>query len=286
MKRLVLVFLIGVVSMYGGFKSQAFKRSIKNIPPNRLAKTVKEFGSSKSLKEITSKISMKKLTPIDKLAKTAEGIAKKSPINEKLMSVKNPLDAMYLYSKGGDTLFNSIGKLSRQTATLSRNTIKKVSTKIPNIRKISTLSQKQLLERSVKVIKATGDTGLKIVKGIGKLANDNKFSAIAGVMYAWYLADPHGFKEKLDEFGGNLQEFASYVGGLIGEAVVAGAQGFFSGVWNAVKEKMDWMTGIILGSIALLWLLFKFKDSLNFQKLYSRKEEQEPRKRKKRGGRF
>ena len=286
MKRIVILLLIGVVSIYGGFKSQAFKRSIKNIPPNKLAKTVKEFGTSKNLKKITSKIDMKKFTPIDKLTKTAEVIAKKSPINERLMSVKNPLDAMYIYAKGGDTLFNNIGKLAQKTTKISKVTIQKIGAKIPNIGKVTKFSKQELLEKSVRVIKATGKTGLKIVKGIGRLANENKFSAIAGVMYAWYLSDPHGFKEKLDEFGGNLQEFAAYVGSLIGGTVVAGANGFADGIINTVKEKMDWMTGMVLGSIALLWFLFKFKDSLKFQKLYSRKEEYDQPKRKKRGGRF
>lgn len=287
MKKIVLIFLIAMVSVYGGFNSKAFKRSVKNIPPNKLAKSIKTFKSSKSIKEITSKIDLKKLTPVDKLTKTAEAIAKKSPINNKLMGIKNPLDSMYLYAKGGDSLFKDIGDLTTKTMRINKNILQKVKTKIPGFPKITKLTGEQLLERSVKVIKASGSHGLKIVKGIGKIANDNRYSAVAGIMYAWYLADPNGFKEKLDEFGGSIQEFAKYVGSLIGETSIAGAEGFANGIATAVKEKMNLTSGLILGSIVMFWLLFKFKDSTSSQRLFARKKKTNTVvKRKKRGGRF
>lgn len=280
MKKLILIFVLIMVSGYGGFSKKLLKKSLQNMPYSQIVKTTKQFTNSQSLKKILQNVNMTKYTPIDKLVKTAEEISKKSNIHSKIMSIKEPFDAMYIYSKGGDKIFNSIYDLSKKSISLSKSIITKINTNLPKISGISKLSQKDILEKSIKVLKASGKKGLEIVKGIANIAKNNTKSTIAGVMYAWFLTDPQGFKEKLDEFGGSLEEFATYIGGLTGKTTVGVTKGFFTGLSDGLKG-INWT---IMALFLAIGILFMFRKKLNIQRIYNKQIVEDTSK--KRGGRF
>ncbi len=249
---------------YGGvFKPAMFKKAIKNIPINKLVKNIDSLKSSKSLRGITDSIKLKNLSPADKLTKTAEAIANKSPVGNKIMATSDPLYAMNLYAKGGDKLFDDIGLLTKKTMQLTDTVI----TKLPSIPKLPKLTEQQLLNQVVIVAKRTGKFGVDTVKAIAKIAKDNPKSAVTGVMYGWFLSDPVGFKNRLDQFGGSVEEFAKHIGSLAGDTVIGVTGGIIKGVVTSIKENLSTTTILALIVIFFAGILYKYK------KLFGKKEE-------------
>ncbi len=272
---------------YGGvFKPSVFKKTIKNIPTNKLVKNIDTLKSSKSLKGITGSIKLKNLSPADELTKTAEAIANKSPVGNKIMATSDPLYAMNLYAKGGDKLFDDIGLLTKRTMQLGDT----VRTKLPSISKLPKLSEQQLFNQVVTVTKRTGKFGVDTINAIARIAKDNPKSAVAGVMYGWYLSDPVGFKNRLDQFGGSMEEFAKHIGSLVGNTAIGVTSGIIEGVATSVKEKLSTTTILVLIGLFFVWILLKYRDILfSLQKLFISKKDDKDEdvpKRKKNGGSF
>jgi len=283
-----VVLLAMLISMSeASVSSKFFKKTFKNVPMKKMMKVSHSVNNSKYLSNIVKKMPLKKIAPVDRMAHVAESIAKKSPVNSKIMKNKYPLQAMNLYAKGGDKLFKNISVLTSKTAKISMESIKKFNKKIPNFPKISKLTQKQLIDKTMLVTKATGKYGVKIIKGLGNLAVKYPKSAIAGALYGWFLSDPAGFKEALDNFGGSLEEFATDIGKIVSEATLGVASGFINGAVNYAKEHLSMQNMIILGSLFFLFLLYKLRGLFKIFTIFSRKKEVEPeRKIKKRKGRF
>jgi len=281
--RYIVVLVLIVSFSFGGFKSSVFKRSLKDVPPDKLVKIGGELKNSKAIRDISKKLNLKKMMPVDRLTKTAEAIAQKSSVANKLMGTKEPIYAMRMYANSGDELFSAIGTLTKQTMKVSRKTINQIKTKIPSLPKFPKLSEKQMFDKVVDVSKKTGSAGIKIIKGIGKIAKNNKTSVTAGVMYGWFLSDPQGFSEALKEFGGSIEEFAKHIGTLIGKSVAGGVSGFVSGLYNAIKNNLNVTAITVLLGLLVLLLINKFKALVRIP-LFNRKEKVDTKKR--RGGRF
>ena len=269
MQKILIVMFVAVLGYGGVFKPSVFKKSIKNIPANKLVKNIDSLKSSKSLRGITDSIKLKNLTPADKLTKTAEAIANKTPTGNKLMTTSDPLYAMNLYARGGDKLFDDIGLLTKQTMQLGDS----VARKLPSIPKLPKLSEQQLLNQVVAVSKRTGKFGVDTIKGIARIAKDNPKSAVAGVMYGWYLSDPVGFKNRLDQFGGSMEEFAKHIGSLAGNTVIGVTSGIIEGVVTSVKEKLSTTSILALIVIFFAGILYKYPERFGLKKLFAKKEE-------------
>ena len=286
MNKIVLVTVLITVSMYGSFSSKLFKNSIKRAPVSKMTKMVKELQSSKYIKKVIDGKSIKKLTDADILTKAAEAIAKKSPVNNRLMGVSNPMDAMYLYAKGGDKLFKNIDTLAGKTLQVSRSALRKAQKNLPTIPNVSKMTQKELLDKSVRVVKATGEKGLAVVKTLGKIAKENPKSAVAGILYGWFISDPNGFKNALQEFGGSVEAFAKHIGETIGETVGGVVVGFKDGMVAAFKKYASVENGMVLLAIVLVWLLFKFRSLFKLSFVRAKNGDAIKKNNKKRGGRF
>lgn len=280
-----MLVLVIVVSYGGVFKPSMFKKVIKNVPKNKLVKTTNNLKNSKSLKEIVDVKKLKRLSPVDQLTHTAQTIAGRSSAANKIMATKDPLYAIQLYAKGGDKLFDDMGVLAKKTMKTTSNTVSKIQAKIPSVKKLPKLSESQLFNKMISVAKITGETGLKITKGIAKIARNNPKSSIAGVLYGWYLSDPVGFKKELEEFGGSVEEFAKHIGNLIGDTAIGIVGGVTEGIVTAIKENMSPASILAVIALALVWLLYKFRDMLSLKKIFIRKDESVTSKRKKRKSR-
>jgi len=125
------------------------------------------------------------------------------------------------------------------------------------------------------VTKATGKYGVKIIKGLGDLAIKYPKSAIAGVLYGWFLSDPSGFKEALDSFGGSLEEFFKQIGVVLAETILAVSSGIIDGTVNYAKEHLSIQNIFIISSLLFLFLLYKLKGLLKLFTFFSKKKEVE-----------
>ncbi len=277
----------------GVFKASYFRKAMKNIPISKLQKQLGGFSNSKHLKNMASKINLKRITPLDKVTRLAKDIANKSPFSNKMMGIKNPMDAMRLYSKGGDKFFKSANIITTKALRVDSKLITKVGKKFPSLPNIPKLSQEQMLNKFAGVMKATGSFGFKITKGLAQIAIKNPKSAVAGLMFGWFLSDPVGFKEQLDKFGGNIEAFAHEIGSLVSHVVVGGTSGFIDGVVTSASKFMTTRNIIILLlALLLVWLLWQFKSFIihaiqNRQTSNSQRERKiNNNKTKKRKGRF
>jgi len=285
-KYIVLLTMLIVISE-ASVSSKFFKKTLKDVPINKMMKVSHSVNNSKYLSDIVKKMPLKKIALVNRMIHVAESIAKKSPNNSKIMQSKYPLQAITIYANGGDKLFKNISVLTSKTAKISMNSINKFTKKVANFPKISKLTQKQLIDKTMLITKATGKYGVKIIKGLGNLAIKYPKSAIAGALYGWFLSDPSGFKEALDNFGGSLEEFATHIGKVVSEATLGVASGFIDGVVNYAKEHLSMQNMIILSSLFFLFFLYKLRGLLKVFTIFSRKKEAAPeRKIKKRKGRF
>ena len=259
----------------GSFSKIFFKKAVKNIPVGKMMKMSKSMSSSKYTRGAIKKLSIKSFKPIDRLANMAETIAKKSPINSKVLGSSHPIQALNLYTKGGDRLFKKIDVLSAKTAKIDMNLLSKVQKKLPNMPKLSRLSQKEIINKTLAVTKATGKFGVKIVKNLGELALKHPKSAALGIAYGWFLSDPSGFKKALDNFGGSAIDFAAYLGTLTGKVVGGGISGAINGIENSIMKNITPQTLISILVLFILFLLYKFRSFFVFlfNKIFTQKKE-------------
>ncbi len=292
MRSIFLILLLISAGNSALFKSSTFKKVVKNTPTGKLQKQLYNFSDSKYLKKITGDIKLTKITPLDKTTQIAKGIADKSPFANKMMGSKDPLYVMQLYSKGGDKFFKSSEIITSKALKIDSRFLASAGKEIPSLPAIQKLSQEQMLNKYVSVMKATGSFGLKTTKGLAKIAKDNPKSAVAGLMFAWFLADPLSFKEQMDQFGGNVEEFSQEIGSLLANVAVGGAFGFTDGALSSAGKFMTPRNIIILIGLFLLWLFWQFKSliiSSIKSKLYKSNARVNSRKQstsKKRKGRF
>ena len=262
MRTIILALILLSTMALGkpfGFNSKVFKQSLNNVPASRLSKSMTSFNTSPNLSGFMKTADLVKYTPEDKMAKIAQEVANKSPFANKLMGTKEPLYVMDMYAKHGDDFFKASKNLTTKVSNIDPKALTKISQKMPSFPKLAKMDDDLVLNKFVSVMKATGKVGVDITKGIAKIAIDNPKSAIAGVMYGWFLADPEGFSKKLKEFGGSIQEFAAHIGSLVGDVVVGGAAGLAGAFVESAKEHATPTNIMIFVSLLLLWILWKLR---------------------------
>jgi len=260
--KFILVFVILVNVAYSAtFSSRVFKQTVRHVSPSKFTKLYRRV--SPQFSNIAKNINLKKLAPIDKVVEVAKTISKKSPFANKMMASKDPLYAITLYNKGGDKFFKQSDKLLKNTVTVNSALFKKLTTKFPNFRFVKS---DNLTNTFVDIMKKTGKFGIDVTKKLGEMAIRHPKSAITGILYGWFLADPQSFQNALNDFGGNIGEFAKHIGTLIGAVVVGGTTGVVSGVAEKsieiLTEFATFRNLFFLFLILIVFLVWKFRSYL------------------------
>lgn len=259
MKKITILMILVLMANAGVFKQNLFKKFISKVPMTKISKTFSNISKSKTLKQLTKDLSKKALTQKEKLVAVASNIAKKSPFASKMMGSKDPLYAMTLYSKYGDSFFKKASILSKDITKINPKTLTNLKSKIPNFKFVK-MDQEQFTNRFIDVMKATGKVGVKITKEIGEFALKHPKSAIAGILAGWYLSDPQGFLEQLDKAGGNVEILAEHIGKFLGNTIVGGASGMANGIVDSTLNYLNFKNILILISLLIIYLLFKFRE--------------------------
>jgi len=290
MRYLLILLLVFSISEAGGFSRAFFKKAVKNIPFSKVAKVSREVSSSKHLTSVVKKLSLKTTKPINRLVNVAENIAKKSPINNKILGTTHPVQALSLYTKGGDKIFKKIDVLSSKASKIDFSMVSKIQKKLPKLPKLSKMTQQQIIDKTMLVTKATGKFGVKVVKGLGEFAIKHPKSAITGILYGWFVADPAGFKAQLDKFGGSIAEFLKSMGTFVGDTLVETGSRLINGIINSVKQNLTPQAFYTLILLFITFIGYKFRGFFMFffKKRDSKEVEvsNELRKSKRKKGRF
>jgi hypothetical protein len=244
------------------FTTKGFKQVVKNTPTNNITKTISKISGSKNMSGFIKTIDFKKYTPVDNITKVAQNIANKSPFADKLMASQKPLYVMELYAKHGDSFLKTSKVATTKVININQKLLSSASKNIPNFKTLSKLDESTVINKFVDVMRSTGKAGVTITKKIGEFAISNPKSAIAGVMYGWFLADPEGFSQALKDFGGSVGEFASHLGGLMGDVVVGGTTGVATSLWDSSQEYMTFKNIMVLIFFLTLFIVWKFRTIL------------------------
>lgn len=272
-KIVMILSLITTLSMGRGlgFNKLLFKKSLRHMPTSKLSKAIVKFKKSPNLFAFIKAGKLAKVTPVDKITKIAQKVADTSPFANRLMGTKHSLYVIDMYAKHGDNFFKSSQILTSKISKIDTSFLNKIAQKIPSMPKFTKMDNTKVLNRFVSVMKSTGKVGVNITKNIGKIAIENPKSAVAGVLYSWFLADPEGFNEELHKFGGNIREFASHIGGILGDGIMGAATGFVGSFVVSASKYMTPLNIVIFIVLFLLWLVWEFRTLIIsfLQKIYT-----------------
>ena len=259
MKKYLLI-LLSISYLMASFINDALYKIIrKNIAKKSnsvLTKTVKKVDESYYMKKLLKKTKIKVYKPIDKLAISATLIAKKGGIVESITK-KYPVKMVNYYSKYGDEFLKITNTMlpKIENIKIPKNLIKKY-----NITNLSFLANKDAIaKRFLNVMKWTGKKGYEISKSLLKYANKRKFAVAAGVAFAWFLADPQGFNEALNQFGGNIEQFLTSIIKTMGNTITNTVNGSVDAITSSLSHIVNIKNILFLLTIVLLITLWKIR---------------------------
>jgi len=218
MKKILFLF-IGISFSMASINSVLFKSFRKKLlkkSGNLITKSVKKIDESNYMKKLLKNSKIKIHTPVDKLAASATLLAKRGGMVETLTK-KYPLKMVNYSARYGEDFIKITNKMlpKIQNIKIPKNLLQKY-----NIKDIDILKNKSKIgERFLDVLKWTGKKGFEISKSLFKYANENKFSAAAGIAFAWFLADSESFSNALNKFGGNIKEFLTAIATAAGNTI-------------------------------------------------------------------
>ncbi len=289
--RIVLLILVLISFSNATGASKYFSKFSRKYSNDAIAKVEKNFiSNSKYIDNITSNVNISKLPAISKVALIADGIAMKSPFGKTMLDVgSDPLSVVKYYSKYGDDFIRNTKILNTSIKKINIPALqKKLLPEFPNMKLRVFNTDKQVIDRSIEVMQYTGKKGWEISKKIGKYAAENLKSAVAGVMFAWFLSDPNGFAEALDKAGNNINEFAYLIAEKIGEGAAGVPIAAANGFWEKIKSEANPGNISILMLIVLLYIAWKFRAIIGniIQRKLAAREDTEKNKNQKKKGRL
>ena len=261
---------------YGKFNSTKFLKKIRHADPSALRKTVKTIDAS-DVQDIAKNVKLNKMTPTDKLVTTAETISKKGKFADGMINnAKEPLTVVRQYSRYGQKYIETtetvtkkilgIPVYSKEIKKILPAEVKKVlPEKIKKI--LPVITENNIIDRYVKVLKHTGKKGFEISKDIADYAKRFPKSTAAGVLFAWFLADPNGFDEALEKSGGNVAHFAGTIAGTAVSAAVNipldAADKVGTSLANSIKNHLTFANILLIMILGGGYLGWKFRDKLS-----------------------
>ena len=259
MKKYLLV-LFGVSFLMGSIIDDALYKVIKKNVAKKsrslVTKNVKRIDDSYYMKKLLRDTKIKVYKPIDKLAVSATLIAKKGGMVENITK-KYPVKMVNYYSKYGDSFLKITNTMLPKIKNIKipKNLIKKY-----NITNLNFLSNKEAIaKRFLDVMKWSGKKGYEISKSLFKYANKHKFSAAAGIAFAWFLSDPQGFNEALNKFGGNIEQFLTSIIKTMGNTLANTVNNSVDAIISSLSKMINIQNILFLLVIALLITLWKIR---------------------------
>jgi len=262
MKRLVFL-IFGFSLVYASVSSSLVKtirKQVINKSDSVISKSIKQADNSKYMKELIEKSKkIKVLTPIDKVVMSAALIAKKSGGIVTDLTKKYPIKMVNYYSKYGDEFLKITNSLVPKVTNikLPKSFIEKYNIKT----NFDFLKNKDTIgARFLKVMRYTGKKGYETAKDLFKYANKHKYKVAVGIAFAWFLADPEGFAQALNKFGGNIEEFLVTITKNAGDTIVNTVNGSVDAVVSSLGKMINLQNILFLVGIILLFIIWKMRN--------------------------
>jgi len=278
MKVLIVLALLMSINVHGKMVSSV-KKSVRSMPSSVIKKTAGEIDKS-SINNISKRVRVSKMNDIDKLDSVIDVISKKGKDAELLLK-KGPITTISLYSKHGDDFIHVYKKTQRSILSMPIGTreelikIIPVETKLNKFfRNFKNITESDIAQRFITVMKRTGDRGYQISKKITKYAMEHPKSSAIGAMYMWFLADPTGFSEALKKSENDISTFASEITKTITAVAietplkVADAAG--SSIVQSVKNSTSLNGVFVLVFLFFTWIVWKFRVTISSNLLYKK----------------
>ncbi len=235
---------------------KVIRKNVAKKSSSVVTKTVKRIDNSYYMRKLLRDTKIKVYKPIEKLAISATLLAKKGGMVENITK-KYPVKMVNYYSKYGDEFLKITNTMlpKIENIKIPKNLIKKY-----NITNLDFLSNKETIaKRFLDVMKWTGKKGYEISKSLLKYANKHKFAAAAGIAFAWFLADPQGFNEELNKFGGNIEQFLTSIMKTMGDTIANTVNNSIDAITSSLSNMVNTKNILFLLAIVLLITLWKIR---------------------------
>ena len=242
--------------------SRAIRRLSKSIPSNKFVKTLRRSDIHKQLPEIN----LDKLTPdIIKIASVGRLIVSKGKRHEQFLNqVSSPQDVIRQYGNYGDDYLKVILNSGKTIQTHLSNVILRGAKGVPDFstKKLESFKSPDFSNNKlVDILKRTGKRGFQTVKQISIFASENQKSTASAGLLLWFMIDPEGMLDSVQDISAFLTKASLGTGGAIVNGVGQGTMEMFQQI--ITEGGSNFLFGGVVISILMLFF-FPFARKLFF----------------------